>query len=103
MAHDGHGQRHAGHEDDIDYDIGRSHSERDVESKAPKREQLPPGPGGSEIATGKSQSEDGEGNSLGLRKELDTVRKVNEAIEGVIESLTKAKSNMSVRPLVLCQ
>jgi hypothetical protein len=32
-----------------------------------------------------------------LRRELDSVRKVNQAIEGVIESLGKAKDNMKVR------
>ncbi len=39
----------------------------------------------------------------GLRQELQSVRQVNEAIEGVIQSLRKAKDNMKVvhgRPTV---
>lgn len=36
-----------------------------------------------------------ESRTEALRKELESVRKVNSAIEGVIESLTKAKANMS--------
>jgi hypothetical protein len=33
-----------------------------------------------------------------LRRELQSVRKVNEAIEGAIESLAKARNSMKVRP-----
>lgn len=37
-----------------------------------------------------------EVRDLELRRELENVRKVNEAIEGVIESLGKAKANIKV-------
>jgi DASH complex subunit Duo1 len=33
-----------------------------------------------------------------LRRELHSVRKVNEAIEGAIESLAKARNSMKVSP-----
>ena len=67
-----------------------------------KREQLETGAGGSQIHTGKSKYEDGESKEVALRKELENVRKVNEAIEGVIESLDKAKSSMRVSLQVVC-
>lgn len=38
-----------------------------------------------------------EEREAALRKELESVRNVNKVIEGVVESLEKAKSNMSVR------
>ena len=41
-----------------------------------------------------------EARQAALHDELSSVRRVNEAIEGVIESLTKAKANMKVRPKV---
>jgi hypothetical protein len=38
-----------------------------------------------------------EAREAALRKELESVRNVNRVIEGVVESLEKAKSNMGVR------
>ena len=35
-----------------------------------------------------------------LRQELESVRRVNEAIEGVIQSLAKAKDNMKVNAVI---
>ena len=35
-----------------------------------------------------------------LRQELESVRRVNETIEGVIQSLAKAKDNMKVNALI---
>lgn len=43
-----------------------------------------------------SRQEKQESKDDALRKELVSVRKVNEAIEGVIQSLDKAKTSMSV-------
>lgn len=40
--------------------------------------------------------QDQEARDGSLRQELDHVRQVNEAIEGVIQSLRKAKDNMKV-------
>ena len=41
--------------------------------------------------------EEQQSHEQNLRQELANVRKVNEAIEGVIESLGRAKGNMKVR------
>jgi hypothetical protein len=40
--------------------------------------------------------EDGEGKEAALQRELASVRKVNEAIEGVVQNLERAKANMKV-------
>jgi hypothetical protein len=44
----------------------------------------------------KPNYEDNETRDAALRQELANVRKVNETIEGVIQSLDKAKTNMNV-------
>jgi hypothetical protein len=44
-----------------------------------------------------SRYENEEAREAALRKELESVRSVNEVIEGVVESLEKAKGNMEVR------
>lgn len=41
-----------------------------------------------------------EAREAALREELERVRNVNKVIEGVVESLEKAKSNMDVRGVV---
>lgn len=102
MAHNGHGQLHAHNKDDVKDDVWRSHSEKDSQSKASKDEQFIVGTGGSQLQTEKSEYENGESREVALRHELENVRKVNAAIEGVIESLDKAKSSMRVRPPALC-
>lgn len=38
-----------------------------------------------------------EAREAALRRELDSIRNVNKVIEGVVESLQKAKDNMAVR------
>jgi DASH complex subunit Duo1 len=38
-----------------------------------------------------------EAREAALRQELQTVRNINQAIEGVLESLTRARGNMEVR------
>jgi hypothetical protein len=45
---------------------------------------------------GESQFDAQEAREAALRQELDNVRKINQVIEGVVESLEKAKSNMDV-------
>lgn len=47
--------------------------------------------------TGRSGTLSKEQHEANLRQELANVRKVNEAIEGVVESLEKARNNMKVR------
>lgn len=52
-------------------------------------------------ATGKTRGKEShysteEAREAALRKELETVRNVNKVIEGVVESLQKAKDNMNV-------
>ena len=96
MAHDGHGESRAPYEDDVDEDLWRSPSEKDHISKASKGEQSDSRAGGSHVHTGKSKYGDAESKEVALRNELESVRKVNEAIEGVTESLNKAKSSMRV-------
>jgi len=44
----------------------------------------------------KSPSEADKSREEALRQELASVKKVNEAIEGVLQSLEKAKANMKV-------
>lgn len=44
-----------------------------------------------------SSAEAQKSREEGLRQELASVKKVNEAIEGVLASLDKAKSNMKVQ------
>ena len=46
--------------------------------------------------TAKPNHEDQEAKDRALRQELANVRKVNETIEGVIQSVDKAKTNMKV-------
>jgi hypothetical protein len=101
MAHNSHGQLHAPNTDDLNDDLWRSSSGKDIQSKESKREQLSSGGGGSQLHTGKSKYKDEETKELALRNELENVRKVNDAIEGVIESLDKAKSSMRVSSPVL--
>ena len=100
MAHNGHGESQASNEDDIDEDLWRSASGKGIDSKTSKGKQPDSRDGGSQVHTGKSKYEDGQSKESALRNELESVRKVNEAIEGVIESLDKAKSSMSVGLLV---
>lgn len=45
----------------------------------------------------KSSLDQEEARELALRNELQTVRNVNQAIEGVLESLERARGNMEVR------
>ena len=96
MAHNGHGESHAPYEDDIDEDLWRSPSKIDDKSKTRNSEQSDPRCGGSQVQAGKSKNGDAEGKEVALRNELESVRKANEAIEGVIESLAKAQNNMRV-------
>lgn len=96
MVHNGLGQLHAHNDDDMDDDQWRLSSKKDISSNASKGEQSGLGVGGSQLHTGKLQHEDAESREFLLRNELESVRKVNEAIEGVIASLDKAKSSMRV-------
>lgn len=52
-----------------------------------------------------NRAEDGsrEAYEQRLRQELASVRRVNEAMEGVLENLDKAKNNMKVRSLEIFQ
>lgn len=53
----------------------------------------------------KSSLDQEEARELALRNELQTVRNVNQAIEGVLESLERARGNMEVcqyESLVIC-
>ena len=56
------------------------------------------GPNTSKPPPKESQYTTSEDREAALRAELESVRNVNKVIEGVVASLQKAKSNMSVRP-----
>jgi hypothetical protein len=99
MAHNSHDQSRAPNTDNTGEDLQRSSSEKDIQSKASKHDQPDSGGGGSQLHKGRSY-EDGETKGCALRNELENVRKVNDAIEGLIESLNKAKSSMRVSPPV---
>jgi hypothetical protein len=51
---------------------------------------------GTSKANGTRTYEDSDAKDIALRQELASVRKVNEAIEGVIHSLQQAQNNMKV-------
>jgi hypothetical protein len=101
MAHNGHGQLPARNENDIENDLWRPPSENDISLKAGMGEKYGSVAGASQVDFGKLKFEDGESREVSLRNELENVRKVNEAIEGVIESLDKAKGSMRVSLLLL--
>jgi hypothetical protein len=58
--------------------------------------------GGEGAASGKTRAKEShytteEAREAALRRELESIRGVNKVIEGVVESLQKAKDNMAVR------
>jgi hypothetical protein len=58
--------------------------------------------GGEGAASGKTRTKEShytteEAREAALRRELESIRGVNKVIEGVVESLQKAKDNMAVR------
>jgi DASH complex subunit Duo1 len=73
--------------DDVDEDLWGSPTKK---PRSPKHKPIH-----HESSRSKTLYEETEVRDAALRTELDSVRKVNEAIEGVIESLNKAKSSMS--------
>jgi hypothetical protein len=52
---------------------------------------------GAKTRTKESHYTTEEAREVALRRELESIRNVNKVIEGVIESLQKAKDNMAVR------
>lgn len=57
---------------------------------------------GASVADGKTRVKEShytteEARDAALRRELESIRNVNKVIEGVVESLQKAKDNMEVR------
>ena len=96
MARNGHSEPHAPYEDGIDEDLWRSPSKKDNNPKTTKDEQTESRAGGPHAHIGKSKHGDAESKETALRNELESIRKVNKAIEGVLESLDKAKSSMGV-------
>lgn len=75
--------------DDDDDDLGASPSYPRLVSRSSQKNAQP---GNRETAREKQDARE-----EGLRRELQTVRKVNEAIEGAIESLANARNSMQVR------
>jgi hypothetical protein len=101
MAHNGGVPLYAHNEDDIDEDLWKSPSKKENSSNASQGGQSGSNATGTQVHTGKTKYDDGESKEATLRNELQSVRKVNEAIEGVIDSLNKAQSSMKVSLPVL--
>ena len=64
------------------------------DAKAAAREAVDAGE--NKLRTKESHYSTEEAREAALRKELESVRNVNRVIEGVVESLEKAKNNMDV-------
>jgi DASH complex subunit Duo1 len=73
---------------DIDEDLWTSPSK----SKPPPPQKNP------QLHSRKMSHDEQNAQDEALRRELHSVRKVNEAIEGAIESLAKARNSMKVSP-----
>lgn len=71
----------------IDSSVWTSPSQDGRRPKTPRTPRTP---------TGQDRSPEPEDPEIGLRKELEGVRKINEAIEGLIGTLERANSNMNV-------
>jgi hypothetical protein len=61
---------------------------------------------GESAASGKARTKEShytteENREAALRRELESIRNVNKVIEGVVESLQKAKDNMEVSTLTI--
>ena len=71
----------------------KSHKLKRSVSEAP---QTPAPSSQANTTPGQSKFDTEEAREAALRKELDGIRNINEVIEGVVDSLEKAKGNMDV-------
>lgn len=86
-------------------DLSLSDSDSDALFDTPaarKNKQRDTGADAADDAAGKARAKEShytteEAREAALRRELESVRNVNKVIEGVVESLQKAKDNMGVR------
>ncbi|KAI4136059.1 MAG: hypothetical protein LQ347_000109 [Umbilicaria vellea] len=82
-----------------------SPSRKEANATKPKREDLhTPGTSGKNSRSannGDSRSDSEVDREATLRRELAGVRSINEVIEGVVESLERAKGNMEVKTPLL--
>lgn len=72
----------------------------------PNADATPAGEDAARTRTKESHYTTEEAREAALRRELESVRNVNNVIEGVVESLEKAKNNMDVRrlsPTLVCR
>lgn len=84
---------------DDSFQLEAEQSPSRVKSRPPSRgANHGPGPSGTQSTSNSDKSRD-----EALRQELASVKKVNEAIEGVLQSLEKAKANMKVSREEACQ
>jgi hypothetical protein len=72
-----------------------------LDTPAPRKTKDKPENEGDNGAAGKTRSKEShysveEAREAALKKELENVRNVNRVIDGVVESLEKAKANMNV-------
>ena len=83
-------------DDDLDEDLWASPSKQTSKKSSHRAQSSTSGLGSSESRHEETTFEREEARNEALKRELDSVRKVNTAIEGVIETLKKAKDNMKV-------
>ena len=83
-------------DDDVDEDLWASPSKAASKKSSQGAKSSASGFGSSESRIEETAFEKEELRNESLKKELESVRKVNAAIEGVIESLNKARDNMKV-------
>ena len=67
------------------------------QSSVPETSKTPTASSLSNVAPGESRYDAEEAREVALRKELAGIRNINQVVEGVVESLEKAKGNMDVR------
>ena len=87
-------------DDEIDEHLWASPSKATSKKSSQGAKSSSSGFGSSESRIEETAFEKEEIRNESLRRELESVRKVNAAIEGVIESLKRAKENMNVRRYV---
>ena len=96
MARNGNGRSHSSHDDSIEDALLTSPAMGDTQLKSKFTKDLSRDPDQGPLRGGESKYENQQSREEALRRELESVRAVNEAIEGVIESLDRAKSSMRV-------
>lgn len=82
--------------DDLFASPSRPNKKADAEGKG-KDAEAPNATTSHKTWNGESRYDNEEAREALLRKELESVRSINQVMEGVVESLERAKGNMEVR------